>query len=351
MKTAIMVIEATRCTGHRRVVSPRYLRLGGAGEFVHIRPNSPRPFSEQYPVPLFTMDALAPPFRAGNVEFAYQLHYHLGFRTKRRVPVFRSSRRADGLRETLSQICQRSQYHVLESETDELWVRLLLSLRPDQSPAVVARTIKCNSSRLLFQSDPAIERQVGGRSLWCARIYVRSVGEVTSEVVQRYVARQRQHHEIDLRDSRQLALLVHPCPEQYFDLRSWSHCVAEYNCHLVWTPATSRPAIDASVAHGLLAYLSRIASAKRVDVLSLAILEDHVHLFATLRPAQSVQDLTLAVMNNSWYWLWRHNPGALKLWDAPEFWAHSAFVRTAGAATTNQVRARFAQLEHVERSR
>jgi len=50
------------------------------------------------------------------------------------------------------------------------------------------------------------------------------------------------------------------------------------------------------------------------------------------------------VMNNSWYWLWRHNPGALKLWDAPDFWVHSAFVRTAGAATTNQIRAHLRSL-------
>jgi REP element-mobilizing transposase RayT len=101
---------------------------------------------------LSRMNTLAPPFYARNMKFSFQLHYHLGFRTRRRVPVFRNPRRLECLRRTLSDICKRNEYHVLECELDDYWVRLLLSLRPEHAPATVARIIKGNSSRLVFES-------------------------------------------------------------------------------------------------------------------------------------------------------------------------------------------------------
>jgi REP element-mobilizing transposase RayT len=69
------------------------------------------------------------------------------------------------------------------------------------------------------------------------------------------------------------------------------------------------------------------------------VLEDHVHLFAALRPDQSPDYLAFAVMNNTSHWMSQRNPGAMKLWNTPALWAPSAFVRTAGAVTTKVVRA------------
>jgi REP element-mobilizing transposase RayT len=82
-----------------------------------------------------------------------------------------------------------------------------------------------------------------------------------------------------------------------------------------------------------------VAAAKSFDVISLAVLEDHLHLFAALRPDQSPDYLAFSVLNNTSYWIGQRNPGAIKLWNAPGFWTPSAFVRTAGAVTTNAVRA------------
>ena len=67
-------------------------------------------------------------------------------------------------------------------------------------------------------------------------------------------------------------------------------------------------------------------------------MEDHVHLFAALRPSQSPDYLALAVLNNTSHWFEQHNPGAMKLWEAPGLWTPGAFIRTAGAVTTNVVR-------------
>jgi hypothetical protein len=125
--------------------------------------------------------------------------------------------------------------------------------------------------------------------------YVRGVGDVTDHVVFAYVASQQQHHEEDRKDSRLLAEYRHPHPEQFFDLRPFAHCLAEYNCHLVCCPLWHVPAVDAATAEDLVAYVLRAAAAKEFDVISLAVLEDHVHLFAALRPDQAPEYLAFAV--------------------------------------------------------
>lgn len=278
------------------------------------------------------------PFHARNTEFAYQLHYHLGFRTRRCAPLFRDERRASALRSTIWDIARRSQYHILEMDVNDCWTRLLLSLRPSQEAAKVVQTIKANASRAVFETFPEVASEIGQRSLWSRGYYLRSVGDVEDQAVLGYLASQREHHEQERRDSRLLAEYRHPHPQQFFELRRFAHCVAEYNCHLVCCPLRHAAVLDAAIADELAGYLARVATAKNFVLISLALMDDHLHLFAALRPDQSPQYLAFAVMNNTSHWIGQRNPGAIKLWNAPGFWTPSAFVRTAGAVTTNTVR-------------
>lgn len=280
-----------------------------------------------------------PPFGSFNTDYAYQLHYHLGFRTHFAAKVFGKPDRDQAFRSILNDTCVRNQFRILEAEFEEDWVRLLLSLRPTHAPAKVVQTLKANTSRWMFDAFPCIETEIGRRRLWSRAYYLRGIGDVTNDVVLAYVASQRQHHEIELRNSRELACFRHPDPRAYFDLRPFSHCVAEYNCHLVCCPPRHVPAFHKSCAEDLLTYIRRVTESKRIELLSASLLEDHVHLFAALRPDQSPEYFALAVMNNTAHWMAQNNPGALKLWETPDLWMPSAFVRTAGVVTTNTVRA------------
>ena len=191
----------------------------------------------------------------------------------------------------------------------------------------------------MFDAFPQLEAEVGRRSLWSRWYYLRGIGDVTNETVLAYVTRQREHHEIEQQNSHELACYRHPDPQAYFDLRPFSHCVAEYNCHFVCCPQRHVPAICETIAGDLLDYIRRVTQSKRIELLSASVLEDHLHLFAALRPVQSPEYFALSVLNNSVHWMEKNNPGAMKLWNAPGFWTPSAFVRTAGAVTTDTVRA------------
>lgn len=293
----------------------------------------------RYLRPIQELPVATAPFHTANMSYAYQLHFHVGFRTRRRVPVFRSAARADTLREAIAVVCSRGDYHVLEMQVDEYCVRLLLSLRPTHAPSKVVQTIKANSSRILFQRLPEIEHEIGRRNLWSRGYYLRSVGDVPSEVVRDYIANQREHHEGDRRNSFLLAQYAHPDPARFYDLRPFEHCVAEYNCHFVCSPVRHVAAIERVHAGPLVTYIRRVAQARGFEVLSLAVISDHLHLLAALHPTQAPEHLALAVMNNTSHWFETRNPGVFRAWDVPGFWTCSAFLRTTGAVTTNQVRA------------
>ena len=203
-----------------------------------------------------SLNMAAPPFNSRNTDFAYQLRYHIGFQARRRRPAFASDTRRKSLIEFLRQVCKQGHLHLLEHECDEHWLRMLVSLTPHDAPSKTVQTLKANTSRLMLERFPEIEREIGRRALWSRGFYVRGVGDVTAGVIQQYVVRQRDHHD---GRSRLLAEYRHPNPKPLLDLRPFSHCVAEYNCHLVICPVHHVPAIEQKFAQPLVEYVLGIA--------------------------------------------------------------------------------------------
>src|SRR5262249_33497479 len=154
-------------------------------------------------------------------------------------------------------------------ELEDHWARLLVSLKPCDAPAKVVQTIKANSSRLVLESFPEIEREIGRRSLWSRGYYVRGVGDVPNHAVLEYLASQRAHHELDLETSVHLADYVHSNPQRFLDLRPFSHCMAEYNCHFVCCPVGHVRAIEPEFSEPLIEYIRRVADARQFEVIRL----------------------------------------------------------------------------------
>jgi hypothetical protein len=67
-----------------------------------------------------------PPFHDANTEFAYQLHYHIGFRTRRCAPVLRDVDRSSFLTDSIQGVCQRGDYHLLELDVSDCCTRMLI---------------------------------------------------------------------------------------------------------------------------------------------------------------------------------------------------------------------------------
>jgi len=73
------------------------------------------------------------------LNWAWQLHYYLCFRTRSRRQLFNAHE--ETLLKVLNEICQQHHYHVLQAKAYPDHLRCLLSLRPAQAIAKVIQTI------------------------------------------------------------------------------------------------------------------------------------------------------------------------------------------------------------------
>ena len=96
------------------------------------------------------------------LEAAYQLHYYLTFKTHFLRPFLAIEAQRSCVVSTLRDVCEREQYHLLESDIAPDNLRLLLSLKPDQAISRAVKMIKGNTDRSFSLNCP----QVGFRKLW-----------------------------------------------------------------------------------------------------------------------------------------------------------------------------------------
>ncbi len=128
---------------------------------------------------------------------AYQLHYYICLRTKWNKPLFTASIR-ESLEEHLNTICDYCCFRALETDSQENHLRLVLSLRPEHSVAVVVKKIRGNLSRALCAEYSEL---VAGR-LWSRGYFAKSIGTIDDAVVATYIASQADHHGYTGRSAR-----------------------------------------------------------------------------------------------------------------------------------------------------
>ena len=104
-----------------------------------LRDSSPQSHPRQW------VDRSSPAYK--DINWAYQLHYYLCFRTHRRKNLFSAHDRMDALSQELSHICERHGFHLLKAKAYPDHLRCLLSLRPSDSISKTLQTVKTNLSR------------------------------------------------------------------------------------------------------------------------------------------------------------------------------------------------------------
>ena len=99
---------------------------------------------------------LTPHFRT--LDAAYQLHFYLIAKTHYLKPVL-FDKHYGLIESVLADVCDREQYHLLEKSVTPDHLRLLLSLKPDQTVSRAVNMLKGNLSRqfgLQFPDDLAM---------------------------------------------------------------------------------------------------------------------------------------------------------------------------------------------------
>ncbi|MGH9427455.1 MAG: IS200/IS605 family transposase, partial [Terriglobia bacterium] len=262
------------------------------------------------------------PFK--EISWAFQLHYHICFRTHRRKTVFDAQSKIAALSQALTDLCKINDLHLLEKDCQPEHVQLLLSLRPSQ---LISDAMK----RLKGRSSTAICQEFGLTSpLWARGYLARSVGRVRVQAVKKYVASQAAHHGYSTRALPPVFKFKAKEPEAL----ATAHASFDLTHHLVLVTRFRRGVFDSKTGEALVNYWIKVAASRGFAVDQITVLPDHVHLIVRITPKISAEQVALSLMNNGQHFVATHFPLAVVEAKIDQLWQPSAYVGTCGELTT-----------------
>ncbi|RKQ88520.1 IS200/IS605 family transposase [Brockia lithotrophica] len=120
----------------------------------------------------------------------YNINYHFVWSTKYRRKVLLPPVDAS-LKEAIIALCAEHGYELLALEVMPDHVHVFLSAPPKVAPAVIAKVLKGSTARMLFKKHPELKKELWGGHLWNPSYYVGTAGQVSSEVIKRYIKAQK----------------------------------------------------------------------------------------------------------------------------------------------------------------
>lgn len=116
------------------------------------------------------------------------INYHFVFCPRYRRKIFLNLEIDKRFKELVQEICKEQDFRILALETDKDHVHLFLNATPKFSPADIMAKIKGGTSKII--RDEFIELQAMP-SLWTRSYFVSTAGNVSSQIIKRYVETQR----------------------------------------------------------------------------------------------------------------------------------------------------------------
>ena len=121
----------------------------------------------------------------------YDLKYHLVWITKYRKPIL-GGEIGKRVREVVRQICASLDVEIIKGNIRQDHVHMLVSVPPTLSVSKLVQRMKGVTSRKLLQENRGLNKAFWGRHLWSRGYFVASIGDVTEEVIARYIEDQQE---------------------------------------------------------------------------------------------------------------------------------------------------------------
>jgi putative transposase len=115
---------------------------------------------------------------------------HLVWIPKYRKRVLRG-KIAARVKQQLHQACSLNRWLLSELSVNDNHVHILIQIKPSDSVAEVAKTLKGGTSRVLRKEFPELEEFLWGDSFWADGYFAESIGKVDEEIVQKYIRDQQ----------------------------------------------------------------------------------------------------------------------------------------------------------------
>lgn len=119
----------------------------------------------------------------------YDIKYHIVWITKYRKPVLRGEI-AERLRDLIREISKARDIEILKGHVSRDHVHVFLSVPPHLSVSQLVQSLKGKTSRKLLMEYKSLSRAFWGRHIWARGYFVASSGNVTDEVIMKYIEEQ-----------------------------------------------------------------------------------------------------------------------------------------------------------------
>ena len=97
---------------------------------------------------------------------------------------------AERVRDLLRQICSEHEVYIVSGKVSADHVHMFISYKPQLSLSKLVQYLKGGSSRILFQEFAHLRKQYWGRHLWGRGYMAISSGNITDEMIQKYIEEQ-----------------------------------------------------------------------------------------------------------------------------------------------------------------
>jgi putative transposase len=126
------------------------------------------------------------------------------------------------------------------------------------------------------------------------------------------------------------------------------HAVYDLKYHFVWIPKYRKLILQGPIAQSLREIFYGIAERYELEIDTLEVRSDHVHLFLSAPPKYSPSRVVQILKSVSARELFRRHPKLREqLWGG-ELWSDGYFVRSVGDEVTAAVIRRYIELHHDE---
>ncbi len=116
----------------------------------------------------------------------YDIKYHIVWITKYRKPILRSEI-AERVRDLIRQICKAKDIEIIKGHVSVNHVHIFVSVPPHVSVSQLVQSLKGKTSRKMLMGYKSLSRVFWGRHMWARGYFVASSGNVTDEVIIKYI--------------------------------------------------------------------------------------------------------------------------------------------------------------------
>lgn len=124
--------------------------------------------------------------------YVYNFHYHLIWVTKHRHKAFSDDQLSNEMKDILYQVAKDNNIIIERMEVMPDHVHVLISFPPSKAPTSAIKALKGRSAFIFLKHHPEIRQsQYWGGHLWSSSYYMSTLGNMSKEVVEKYIANQK----------------------------------------------------------------------------------------------------------------------------------------------------------------